>query len=67
MGEIRQAYTALNLDVRADHLDEDHIIGVFKSMVSDSPKQESELRQALLTIGQHRNSYKIEQFASNCK
>ena len=67
MTRVREAYAAFALDMRAVHLDDDHIIGVFKSRVADAPLQEVELREALLVIGRHRNSSKLENFASNCE
>ena len=67
MKDVRDAYTAFGFDINDSQLDEDHIIGTFQSRVSDAPKQEADLRVALKTIGQHRNSHSIEQFAANRK
>ena len=65
MRDIREAYRSLGLDAQNPLFDDDHIIGVFRSRVSDAPAQEGEMRQALALIGHHRRSSKIEQFASN--
>ena len=65
MGDIRDAYGAFGLDMNGPYLDDEHIIGTFRSRISDAPRQEDDLRKALAVIGQHRNSVKIEQFASN--
>ena len=65
--DVKEAYASFGLDMNDLHLNEEHIIGSFQSRVSDAPRQEPELRVALKTIGQHRNSLNIEQFASNSK
>lgn len=67
MGETLEAYRAFALDMRADHLDDDHIMGVFQSRITDAPRQEAQLRKALVVIARHRESYKLEQFALNCE
>ena len=65
--DIRNAYAAFGLDMNSPYDDEDHIIGTFQSRVADSSRQEPELRRALNVIGQHRDSFRIQQFASDSK
>lgn len=64
--DIRNAYNALGIDVEANILYDDYIIGNFQSRAADSPRQEPELRRALQIIGQHRSSPKILSMASKC-
>lgn len=63
--EIRQAYKDLGLENYFIPLDDDTIIGTFQSRISDSPRQEAELRRALNIVGQDRSSIKIQNVASN--
>ena len=67
MRDIRLAYQAFGLAFPANNLDDDTIIGTFQARVSDAPKQEPELRRALVIIGQSRSSAKIQHIASNSK
>ena len=67
MGDIIDAYKSFGLDMDAPHLDDNHIIGNFRSRIIDAPKQESELRRALKIIGQHRQSANIVQVAEDSK
>ncbi|KAL8804517.1 MAG: hypothetical protein Q9182_002525 [Xanthomendoza sp. 2 TL-2023] len=62
--DIRIAYKALGIDLEAEILYDDYIIGNFQSRAADSPRQEPELRQALQIIGQHRSSQTIQSVAS---
>ena len=62
--DVRDAYKAFSLDVDAP-LSDDTIIGTFSARLIDSRRQEPQLREHLMTIGQHRNSAKIQQFADN--
>lgn len=64
--DIRQAYQDLGINNDSTtRLDDDTIIGTFQSRVSNSPKQEAELRRALKIIGQERHSGKIQSIAAN--
>lgn len=63
--EVRNAYKNLGLDASFVSLDDDMIIGTFQSRISDAPRQESELREALRIIGLDRSSTKIQHVASN--
>lgn len=65
--EIKEAYASFNLDIRNPRLDDEHIIGVFKSRAADAPLHEAELRRNLTIIGRHRQSQRIEEFAANSK
>lgn len=65
--EIREAYASFNLNMHSESLDDEHIIGVFQSRAADAPLQEAQLRRDLTTIGKHRQSLKIEEFAANSK
>ena len=67
MSEVEDAYVAFGLDMRSLYLDDEHIIGNFRSRISDAPRQEEELRKALTIIGQHRSSSKIEHCARDSK
>lgn len=60
--DVRNAYSELGL---TPNLDDDTIIGAFNARLSDSPKQEVQLRRALKIIGQSRNSDQIQVAASN--
>ncbi|KAA6408891.1 MAG: hypothetical protein FRX48_07235 [Lasallia pustulata] len=60
--DVRNSYSELGLTPK---LDDDTIIGAFNARLSDSPKQEAQLRRALKIIGQSRNSDKIQVIASN--
>ncbi|KAL8814923.1 MAG: hypothetical protein Q9223_005893 [Gallowayella weberi] len=62
--DIRNAYKALGIDLEAEILYDDYIIGNFQSRAADSPRQEPELRRALQIIGQHRSSQTIQSMAS---
>ena len=61
--DIRAAYKELGLNAQETHED-DTIIGIFNSRVTDAPKQEPEMRRALKIIGQHRSSGRIQVVAS---
>lgn len=61
--DIRAAYKELGLDARAQ-LEDDIILGTFRSRISDAPKQEAEMRRALKVIGQDRGSQAIQSVAS---
>lgn len=61
--DVRDAYRALNLDPDVEY-EEDVVVGKFRVFVSDSPRSEAQMRQALLTIGKARNSEAIIQAAS---
>lgn len=47
------------IDIGIDVTDEDLIIGIFRSRLADSPRQETQLREHLRIIGKTRNSAKI--------
>ncbi|KAI9717372.1 MAG: hypothetical protein M1812_004724 [Candelaria pacifica] len=61
--DIREAYRYFNLDPQSSSLDDQTIIGVFQSRLSDAPKQEADARLALRIIGQARGSEKIRHLA----
>ena len=61
--DVRNAYRELILDARESYED-DTIIGIFNSRITDAPKQEPEMRRALKVIGQDRESEKIQVVAS---
>ena len=63
--DIRRAYQDLGFNDSTTRLDDDTIIGTFQARVSNSPKQEAELRRALKIVGQHRWSSKIQSIAAN--
>ncbi|KAL8829918.1 MAG: hypothetical protein Q9191_001738 [Dirinaria sp. TL-2023a] len=61
--DVRKAYTCLNLE--GTPLNDDTIIGVFRSRLSDAaPYQEGELREALRIIGFSRSSQNIIEASS---
>ncbi|KAI9825184.1 MAG: hypothetical protein M1819_000589 [Sarea resinae] len=62
--DVRDAYAYFGLPPTAS-LDDEHIIGLFKSRIADAPKQEEEARSYLRTIGQVRGSEIIERAVSN--
>lgn len=64
MGDIKNAYKYLGLDRRDAQLADDTIIGTFQARVADSPKYESEMRNALRIISQDRRSDRIKMVAS---
>ena len=61
--DVRAAYKELGLDAKEAHED-DTIIGIFNSRITDAPKQEPEMRRALTIIGQYRSSERIQVVAS---
>ena len=61
--DVRAAYKELGLDPKVNHED-NTILGIFNSRISDAPKQEPEMRRALKIIGQQRASEKIQVVAS---
>ncbi|KAI9773334.1 MAG: ubiquitin-specific protease ubp2 [Geoglossum simile] len=63
--DITQAYEYFRL--RADGLDmeDDYIIGTYKSRVEDAPRQQAEMREKLRIIGKARRSEKIQYVALN--
>lgn len=65
--DIHSAYRYFGMDPRARDLDDDTIIGNFRSRVGDAPRQESEMRRALGIIGLDRKSEKIRSEAANCE
>ncbi|KAL9124680.1 MAG: hypothetical protein Q9217_006011 [Psora testacea] len=62
--DVRLAYQHFGYDVQTSGLVDETIIGSFRARLSDSPRQEAELRRDLKIIGQHRRSPKIENVAS---
>lgn len=65
--DVRAAYEFLGLEIKQPFLDDDFIIGSFQSRIADAPRQDSELRRALLIVGQDRSSQKIQSLASKSK
>ncbi|KAI9797872.1 MAG: ubiquitin-specific protease ubp2 [Piccolia ochrophora] len=65
MKDLRRAYEYFGLDINDKTLQDDHIIGVFHSRVSDAPRQEEDMRQHLRVIGMARQSDTIKAVASN--
>ena len=61
---LLDAYVDIGMDVEAQ-LDDEHIMGVFSSRLSDMPAHESRLRESLKIIGHHRESMTIMAFADN--
>lgn len=61
--DVREAYKALNLDPDKEY-EPDVIIGNFRAHVSDAPRSEAQMRQAVLMIGTSMNSQAIIQAAS---
>ena len=61
---LLEAYTDIGMDVEAQ-LDDEHIMGVFSSRLSDMPAHEIGLRESLRIIGHHRGSMNIMAFADN--
>lgn len=61
--DVRAAYKELGLSSQIEYED-DTILGTFHSRIADAPKQEAELRRALLILGQTRSSHKIQAVAS---
>ena len=62
--DIRNAYSSLGLGYRDLALTDDTIIGTFQARLTDSPRQEAELRQYLNIIGSHRDSAKLQSAAA---
>jgi hypothetical protein len=61
MEDLENACRALG--VESTETDEELIIGIFRSRLSDAPRQEAQMREHLRVIGQVRNSFKIKQAA----
>jgi ubiquitin carboxyl-terminal hydrolase 25/28 len=64
MSDIEDAYKFFAIDPNIDFGDE-HIIGLYKSRIDAAPRQKEEARQFLLTIGQARNSERIQEVAND--
>ncbi|MCJ1311014.1 ubiquitin-specific protease ubp2 [Agyrium rufum] len=62
--DVREAYYFFGIDDPRTH-DDDNIVGTFQARLADAPRQEAELRRALLIIGQDRSSARIEHIATN--
>ena len=62
--DVRLAYQHFGYDMKSNGLADETIIGSFQARLSDSPKQEAELRRDLKIIGLHRQSQRIESVAS---
>lgn len=65
--DIPKAYQYFGLDPRSRELDDETIIGSFRSRVGDAPRQEAEMRRALRIIGLDRKSARIQSEAANCE
>ena len=65
--DIPRAYRYFGLDPRSRDLDDESIIGSFRSRVGDAPRHEAEMRRALRIIGIDRKSARIESEAANCE
>ncbi|KAI9757658.1 MAG: ubiquitin-specific protease ubp2 [Chaenotheca gracillima] len=63
--DIDRAYQYFQIAPTQYGLEDDFIIGTFKSRVTDAPRHEAEARRHLHVIGVHRGSQVIEQVASN--
>ncbi|KAI9844919.1 MAG: ubiquitin-specific protease ubp2 [Sclerophora amabilis] len=63
--DIDRAYQYFQISPLQTGLEDEFIIGTFKSRVADAPRHEAEARRHLQIIGVHRNSEVIEQVASN--
>jgi ubiquitin carboxyl-terminal hydrolase 25/28 len=65
--EVDAAYRYFGIDpVHANHINDDHIIGTFKSRLSDmSPSMAEETRRQLRIIGEARNSASIRAEAAD--
>jgi ubiquitin carboxyl-terminal hydrolase 25/28 len=65
--EVEQAYRFIGVDPsHAHHITDDHIIGQFRSRLSDiSPSAVQDTRNALKIIGFARKSKRLEEEASN--
>lgn len=59
--EVDQAYRYFGF-TRHD-ADDDHIIGTYKSRLSDAPRQDTDMREQLRIIGEHRRSARIRDVA----
>ena len=46
---------------------DEHIIGTYKSRLSDAPRQDPEMREQLRIIGEHRHSARIKDVAKGSK
>lgn len=64
---IEQVRRAYNYFMTTDQATDDHIIGAYKSRLSDAPRQDAEMREELRIIGEHRHSAKIKDVAKGSK
>ena len=67
--DVNNAYRCFGVDpAHGPHLSDDHIVNLFQSRLPDVGSiQEGEMRQALRTLGQARQSGLIQSAASDCK
>ncbi|KAH0565972.1 hypothetical protein GP486_000640 [Trichoglossum hirsutum] len=63
--DIAQAYEYFGLRADGSGMEDDYIIGTYKSRIADAPRQQTEMREKLRIIGQARRSEKIQYVASN--
>jgi ubiquitin carboxyl-terminal hydrolase 25/28 len=62
--QVDEAYRYFGFSSEAgSKADDDYILGTYKSRLSDAPRQDSEMREQLRIIGEHRNSAKIKETA----
>ena len=67
--DVEYAYKCLGVDpARGVHLSDEYVVNLFQSRLPDvSSAQEGEMRLALRTLGQARQSEYIRQAATDCK
>jgi ubiquitin carboxyl-terminal hydrolase 25/28 len=64
---IEQVEGAYNYFFTTADAADDHIIGTYKSRLSDAPRQDNDMREQLRILGEHRNSRKIKDVAKGSK
>lgn len=65
--QLTGAYSYFGLSMQGQQTDDEHIIGIFQSRLQDARLHESEMRERLSIIGEHRQSARIIDFASDSK
>lgn len=65
LDQVKAAY--LYFGFQDDNVDEEYILGTYRSRLLDAPRQYMEMREQLLILGQHRHSTNIIETANGSK
>lgn len=63
--QVKDAYRYFGFTT--EDADDEHIIGTYKSRLSDAPRHDAEMREQLRIIGEHKHSARIKEIAKGSK